>query len=190
MAFLVGFCAWGFSVYGQSSHFSTGTLNLSAGSSILQNDAMNPPLMLSAEYGAMEYLGVGAYAGYALAVKKDFLPVFDGNEWVLRNLYKNFFMIGAHADFHFWDLMEGSTQSEWGKKVDVFATGYLGARFIRRCVAQRNSGYTFKKNNQFFWGASITGRYYVAPNLAAYLEAGRIPSGYLGFGVTYQLPSP
>jgi hypothetical protein len=186
-ALLLGFFLLGGSQNAQAQYFGTGTVNVSAGTSVLHIGAMNMPLVVTAEYGVMEYLGVGAYLGYGLGIKKDNWPYFDGEQWALSNLHVNNYMLGVQASFHFQGLLGGLSISKLAKKMDVFATGYGGARIVTRTVAKDRTAFDFPVKRKGILGLSLTGRYYFKEKWAAFLELGRSPSGYVAFGVTTQV---
>lgn len=166
------------------AQLSPGAIQVSAGTTVLQNEAFNMPLFLQGEAVVLDFLGAGLYFGFGTALHKSNEIGFDGLVYQERWRYTQI-MVGTEATFHYWGLVGGHGLFPGGDRLDLYVTLYTGYRFN----SQKNLDNFFafqRRKNRFFIGPVAGGRFYIIKGLGVYVEGGRAPSGYIGFGLSYK----
>jgi len=179
------------------SQFKKGELSLSAGASIFNYGYLNnvwgwnsdykfnliPPVVLKAEVGIHEYLGIGAFAGlmtrtYILKTNNNFKQSY------------NYYSLGGFGSFHFTQLLADNFDIGDLDMLDMYFSSSLR-------LEQRNytsSYYYDNKTKQYIdynstdtnlkFGFGFGMRYYFAENLAIFAELGTQNLGYFTIGGT------
>lgn len=179
------------------SQFSKGEFTISAGTSLFNYGYFNsiwvwgndykfsliPPIVVKAEVGIHEYLGIGIFAG---AISRSYVYKTNSN---FKHKY-NYYSLGGFGSFHFTKLLADNMDIDDLDELDMYVTSTLR-------IEQRNYSSTYyydDKLNQFVsydnsdtdlkWGFGFGMRYYFVENLALFAEAGTNNLGYFTLGGT------
>jgi len=165
----------------QAQSFEKGLLSISPGLNLgnigFYGSGTGIPLVASAEFAILEYVGVGPYAG--------FVNYSFGSG---ANKYRyTFISVGVRGDFHYNALLEEILEMDLNSdKVDLYIGILLGYQTTSYSGPDGDI-YRGLYNNRGTSGVTVGGRYYFNKNLAVFAEAGRSLYGALNVGLTLRL---
>ncbi|MEZ4825456.1 MAG: hypothetical protein R3C61_04055 [Bacteroidia bacterium] len=124
--------------------------------------------------------GVGPFLGYATYG-------YGAQGFRYRWTFSSF---GARVDFHYWELLEETLETDLNsEQFDLYLAALAGYRVSKYTSADGVTvgGNVFSYNNGLTLALTVGGRYYIKPNIAVFLEAGRGLFGLTSVGVTLKL---
>lgn len=172
-----------FSVQGQAFQKSDKLISPGIGLGLRSNSGIGPtiPLVINADIGILDFLSVGAYAGYWTR---------EWNYMFAQTYRLNSTHLGLRASFHFWNLLEDAFELDLKSgELDVYVSIWSGynAR-SKKIVSQKfepDNFYTFRDRYQS--GISMGVRYFPKDKFGIFAEFGGTPTSYSTIGVTLKL---
>lgn len=165
----------------QAQSFEQGLLSISPGINFgglgFYGNGTGIPLIASGEYGIIDYVGVGPYAGFAN---------YSWGSGASKYSYR-FISVGLRGDFHYSSFLEEILEMDMNSdKVDLYLALVFGYQ-ISTYSGPEGSVFRGVYGNRGTSGVIVGGRYYFSKNLAVFGEAGRSIYGALNVGITLRL---
>lgn len=165
----------------QAQGFEKGHLGISPGINLggvgFYRGGSGLPIVASGEFGILDMLGVGPYAGFVN---------YSFGSGASKYSYR-FITFGVRGDFHYTDLLAELLEADLdAEKLDLYAALLLGYQTVSYSGAD---GTFFRGlySNRVNTGLAIGGRFYFNEKFGVFAEVGRVLYGALNVGVTVKL---
>ncbi|MEM6803677.1 MAG: hypothetical protein AAF696_19895 [Bacteroidota bacterium] len=165
----------------EAQAFEQGGLSISPGINIgglgFYGNGSGLPVVLSGEYGILDFLGAGPYVGFVN---------YSFGSGASKYSYR-FITFGVRGDFHYSALLEEVLDANLNSdKLDLYVALLLG---YQTTSYSGPDGSIFRGafNNRGNSGLAIGGRYYFSEKLGVFVEAGRILYGSLNLGLSLKI---
>lgn len=175
------FFSWSAAQNVKAQSFEQGHMGISPGINLggigFYGSGAGLPIVASGEYGILDMIGVGPYVGFV-----NYKFGSGSSSYSYR-----FITIGARGDFHYTALLEELLEADLlSDKLDLYLAVLIGYQTVSYSGAD-GSFFRGLYSNRVNSGLAIGGRYYISPNLAVFVEAGRVLYGALNIGVTLKI---
>lgn len=157
--------------------YQKGDIDLNLGFGITQSLGFNP-IYFSGNFMLLEYLSIGAEAGFRMDRHKYYAYHDTWNDYKYK---RNGFAFITHGDYHFNELLNIPT------KYDVYAGIDIGMAFFGD---YEYNGVKWNSNNTYFLGGPhIGGKWFFSDNFALNSQTGyRTDDGLnIQFGLTFKV---